>query len=125
MVCGEATFFPGGEVEEEEDNTTTHPHMDQAVNPRHTIPIQTTTTTHPKCHKWIPGVSLHQTLQQGHLRLNRWAPLLPNWAPQLPKCTPLSISRSPLTWAADGYPLISLTCSTQVWEEAMAASSFR
>ena len=124
MVCGEVTFFLGGEVEEE-DNTTTRPHMDQAVNPRPTIPTPTTTTTHPKCHKWTPGVSLLQTLELGLHCLNRWAPLLHNWAHQLPKCTPLSISRFHLTWAAGGYPLISLTCNTQVWEEVMAASSFR
>ena len=69
MVCGGVTYILGEEVvevEEEEDNTTTHPHMDRAVNPRHTIPIPTTITTRPKCLKiwanWTPGaeVSPHQ-----------------------------------------------------------------
>ena len=122
------TFSPGEEVEEEEvDNTTTRPHMGRVVNPRPTIPTPTTTTTHPKCHTWIPEVSLHQTLQLGHQCLHiRWAPLLPSWAPQLLKCTPLYISRYHLTWhMAGGYPLISPISNTQVWEEAMAASSFR
>lgn len=112
------------EEEEEEDNTTTRPRMVQAVNPRLTTPTPTTIITHPKCLKWTPGVSLHQILPPGPHRLNTWALLL-IWVHQLLKCTRLSTSLSLLTWGAGGYLPISPISNTQVWEEAMAASSFR
>ena len=59
---------------EVEANTTTHPLMDRAVNPHHTIPTPTTIT---RLHlKWTLGATHRQILALGPHPLNIWPLLL-------------------------------------------------